>query len=265
MHWNQFKNGREARGFMLDVAKKIRENELDLGRKHYALTLSLGVLSAIFCDVGRIVAIEFGVGTGGGLLDLCKAAEFFRRETGMSIEVYGFDNATGLPDSSDYRDHQELWRKGNFRLPDSSALSAKLPDYAHLVIGDIADTLSIAEEKLGDDNKLGFVAVDVDYYSSALSCLKLLKGDVSLYMPVVPMYFDDFMKSNLTSNSWCGEALAISEFNRDNAMRKIEANSFFNNGAWLRPYNACHILDHPLRSGAQPCRPGFSLLDLMFV
>jgi hypothetical protein len=264
MLWNQYKDGRGVINSFREIAKRIREGELDLGRKQYALTLSVGVASAIFCNVGKVVAVEFGVGGGAGLLDLCKAAQFFREEFGTEIEVYGLDNATGLPEATDYRDHPELWHKGQFLLRDPDQLRAKLPPYAKLVVGDVADTTALFKEVLGRDSPLGFVSVDVDYYSSTVPCLEILRQDVSCYLPIVPMYFDDLMKHHVTYNSWSGESLAIKEFNRDNSLRKIEANEFFNTTVKVRPYHACHILDHPLRTGFEKPRSGFGLLDLHF-
>lgn len=114
------------------------------------------------------------------------------------------------------------------------------------------------------DIKIGFVSVDVDYHSSATSCLSVLEYGTSCYMPAVPMYFDDFMTDCLTANSWCGEALAIREFNEAPALRKIEPNPFFDTANRWRPYHACHILDHPLRSGKMKLRNGFHLIHCSF-
>jgi hypothetical protein len=262
MNWQDFSNGNEARSHMAAIAARIRTGELDLGRKHYALTLSLGVLAAIFCNVGRIVAVEFGVGAGDGLLQLCKAADFFRRELRFEIDVYGLDNATGLPPPADYRDHPELWQQGQFRLPDTAGLRARLPDYAKLIIGDVADTTRMFAEILHPQCLLGFVSIDVDYYSSTKPCLDILRHDASCYPPAVPMYFDDLMRGHLTYSAWCGEPLAIAEFNRDNEFRKIEANPVFNNGHPIRPFHACQVLDNPFRTGAQCFRKRFGMLNL---
>jgi hypothetical protein len=262
MNWQDFTDGREARSFMAATAAAVRTGELDLGRKYYALTLSLGVLSAIFCNVGRIVAVEFGVGAGDGLLHLCKAADYFRRELGFEIDVYGLDNATGLPPPADYRDHPELWQRGQFLLPDTVALQARLPDYAKLIIGDVADTTSMFADILSPQCLLGFVSIDVDYYSSTKPCLDILRHEAACYPPAVPMYFDDLMRNNLTYSAWCGEPLAIAEFNRDNEFRKIEANPVFKTGNAIRPFHACQVLDNPFRTGALSLRKGFSMLNL---
>jgi hypothetical protein len=262
MNWQDFSDGIEAQSFMAETAARIRARELDLGRRDYALTLSLGVLAAIFCNVGHIVAVEFGVGAGHGLLHLCKAADYFRRELGFEIDVYGLDNATGLPAPADYRDHPELWEKGQFRQRDTAGLRARLPDFAKLIIGDVADTTSMFADILNPQCLLGFVSVDVDYYSSTKPCLGILRHDATCYPPAVPMFFDDLMRGHLTYSAWCGEPLAIAEFNRDNEFRKIEANPVFRNGNAIRPFHACQVLDNPFRTGALSFRKGFSMLNL---
>jgi len=265
MTWDKLRTGAEARLFIADIARRIRADQLDLGRKHYALSLAMGVLSAIFCNIGRLAAVEFGVAGGAGLLDLCKAAAFFRAELGMEIDVYGFDNATGLPAPADYRDLPEVWQQGDFLLPDPALLRGKLPPFAHLVIGDIADTRDRFANILGKTRTLGFVSIDVDFYSSAKPCLDILRLDAASYMPAVPMFFDDILPVHLTYNSWVGESLAIAEFNQENALRKIEANPHFNIAAGKRSFHACHVLDSPYRTGERQFRRGFSMRQLTFV
>jgi hypothetical protein len=264
MHWREFGHGKDAVAYMANVAQRIRKSQLDLGRPHYALTLSMGVVSAIFCGVGKIVAVEFGVGGGASLLDLCKAAEFFRNDLGFEIEVYGLDNATGLPRPVDHRDHPELWHTGMYMMRDAEALRAKLPPFAHLLIGDVADTTPMLRNVLGRESPLGFVAIDVDYYSSAMPCLNILLHEPSCYLPAVPMYFDDLMSNLLTFNAWCGEAWAITVFNAFSESRKIQENRLFNTMHPIRPFHSCQILDHPLRTGREPVRKDFSFLHLQF-
>jgi hypothetical protein len=262
MKWHEFTNGPAALEYFSDVARQIRAGDLDLGRKHYALSLSMGILSAIICNVGKITAIEFGVGGGRGLLDLCKAASFFRQELDIDIDVYGLDNATGLPDPKDYRDHPEIWQKGEYLMRDPAVLRSKLPGFARLVIGDVSETTAMFRDILSETNALGFVSIDVDFYSSAVACLDILTLDPSCYMAAVPMHFDDFMLGNLTSNSWCGERLAITEFNAAHEFRKIEEKRSFNYHGGGASFHACHILDSAYRTAAKTLRPGFSMMQL---
>ncbi len=228
--------------------------EPKLGRFAYARNLAIAVHEAIHCNYGKIVAIEFGVANGVGLLELCTAAKFFREQTGVEILVAGFDTATGLPAPADYRDHPELWRESGFAMGDPDVLRAKLPDFARLVIGDIGDTVSGFVDEL-DDARIGFVSIDVDYYSSTKKAFQIFTHNPEIYLPVIPMYFDD-LTGALVYNPWCGERLAISEFNEAQRFRKIAPNTSYR----IPPVEACyalHVLDHPMRTGQQ--RPRFPL------
>jgi hypothetical protein len=65
------------------------------------------------------------------------------------------------------------------------------------------------------------------------------------------MYIDDIALER--HNPWCGEWLAISEFNHDHKMRKIAKDEFlvtrrlFKHAKWIRHMYVCHVLDHPDR------------------
>ena len=123
---------------------------LILGRRHYAHCVAVAVLEGIICGSQSISIAEFGIAKGAGLLDLCKAAKFFREEFEYDIRVLGFDNGTGLPAPVDYRDHPEMWVKGQFGLHhDIEPLRQQLPDFARLVIEDVGDTVVRRPSRFG--------------------------------------------------------------------------------------------------------------------
>ena len=95
----------------------------------------------------------------------------------MSIRVLGFDNGTGLPAPVDYRDHPEMWVKGQFGLHhDIEPLRQQLPDFARLVIEDVGDTVADVHQDLAEA-PLGFGAIDVDFYSSTKRLMPLFEFD----------------------------------------------------------------------------------------
>jgi hypothetical protein len=247
-HWQDFKSGVELRKHFQDISDAIRSRTLDIGRPQYATSLAVGVWEAICCGYGEIAAVEMGVAGGNGLLSLCQASTFFRDTMGIDIQVYGFDNAAGLPAPVDYRDHPELWHEGQFVLRDPAALREKLPSFAELIIGDIAETVVAFEETLRR-RKLAFVAIDVDFYSSAKACFGMLEWAPECYLPVVPFYFDD-MEESFVFNNWCGEELAINEFNDAHRWRKFQRYTRFR----IRHFFGLHVLDHKIRSGAEKPR-----------
>ncbi len=234
-----------------ELAKAIRHRTLDLGKVSYSVPILMGAMEAVCCGHNRLTAVEMGVASGGGLLSLCKAAAYFRKEFGVDIRVIGFDNATGLPPPLDFRDHPELWGRGEFLMPDVDALRAQLPDFASLIIGDIADTVDSVRDKLVS-HPLGFMSVDVDFYTSTISCLRMLEYQPECYLPAVPMYFDD-LEAFITNSDWSGEPLAIAEFNAAHPSRKLQRHHESKTARFF----TLQVLDHPLRLGLQ--QPRFPL------
>jgi hypothetical protein len=237
------------------LGRSIRAGEVDLGRQYYALTLAHGILQAIMCGYDKLSAVELGVGHGDGLFDLCKAAGYFRDLFRIDIQVWGLDNATGLPPATGYKDHPEIWQAGQFRMPNPDAVRAALPPFGHLLIGDVGATL---EEFFAASTgmRLGFVAIDLDFYSSTKKALPLLAGHPQRYVPIVPVYVDD-VNVLLSYNPWCGEAAAIAEFNEAQKLRKIEAKPQFQ----IRNFHVCHVFDHPIRAGMVKPRLPFEITE----
>ena len=227
------------------VREEVRNGNLDIGRKHYVLSLLLAVEQAQHSGYDKIVAIEFGVGAGHGLLSLVQAAEYCRTTFNINIEVYGFDSFEGLPLLWGYKDHPEIWSAGQFIEPDIDGLIAKLPSWCHLIVGNIEETINNFTENFWQLNaKIGFVSVDVDLYHSTVFALKIFEMLPDLYLPAVPTYFDD-VNILITMSKYAGEMLAISEFNKMHVLRKIEERPNFR----IDNFFVCHIFDHPMRTG----------------
>lgn len=164
-------------------------------------------------------AIEFGVAGGAGLVVLQDEAAAVEKETGIRIQVYGFDmGPEGLPPFiGDHRDHPDWWQPGDFPM-DVAALQARLTARTALVLGNVRDTAAsfVADY---DPAPVGFVAVDVDLYSSTRDCLQVFR-DAHRMLWHVPMYFDDI--EFLCNSRWGGELAAIEEFNDTSDHVKID-------------------------------------------
>lgn len=228
------------------LGRQIREGMFPCVRQEYALTLAHSVRLAQCSGIDRITAIELGVAGGRSLLDLCDIADRYTRIFGVKIDIVGFDIAYGMPSAADYRDHPEVWHTGQFDVhSETEELKKKLNGRAELIIGNVSET--IPEFIAGFGNRvLGFVAVDLDQYSGTRDSLPLFKMPAENYLPAVPMYVDD-MNTGITYNPWCGEALAIREFNELNTKRKIEEKHVL----WgIQNFHVLHLFDHPMRTGA---------------
>jgi hypothetical protein len=232
--------------------------EFDLEmRPHNAYGLLKAADIAKKCGITEITALEFGVAAGAGLMNMARIAQRVEAATGVRIHLVGFDSGVGMPPPLDYRDHPEMYFTGDFPMDDGK-LRSLLPENVELVLGELRDTLPawIAENP---QRTIGYIVMDVDYYSSTVEALRILDGKAEKYLPVVVMYFDDIRED--AHNSWCGELLAISEFNARSEWRKIERPEFidqarvFKRATWLRQIFFCHVFDHPTRNTPKAVSP----------
>lgn len=201
-----------------------------------------------------VTVVEFGVAAGGGLLNMAHIAARVQRETGVALHIHGFDTGSGMPPAVDYRDHPELYQEGDFEM-DQVALEAILPPNVTLHIGPLPQRVAEFLDTLGPAAPLGFVSLDVDYYSSTVDALTAFAGPAEKYLPWLVVYVDDI--SLEPHNSKAGQLCAITEFNDRVPIRQLERHAFFEQwrifrrASWIRHIMFLHVLDHERRS--TPC------------
>jgi hypothetical protein len=232
-----------------------REAACQVQRPPFAYGLLKAADVASFFGASRTTVCEFGVAGGAGLLNMIEVADQVTAETGVSFDIFGFDTGSGLTPIHDYRDHPEVWSQGDYPMGDTDALRRKLNGRATLIIGDIAETVDSFVDTLSPQSPLGFISVDVDIYTSSTHVLKVLLGPAGCYNPAVSVYFDDV--SHFFANRYCGELLAIEEFNASHPNRKLDSDRSCRHVgiAWYTQMYACHILDHEARSRINTSRP----------
>lgn len=227
-------------------------------RQHNAYGILKAADRAKRLGVEGLSIIEFGVAAGAGLMNMANLARKVTAVTGVQIDVYGFDTGRGMPPARDYRDHPDLYQEGDFPM-DFERLSKALPGNSRLFIGDTTANLKRFLETLSPQFPVGYVVVDVDYYSSTAEVLKVFEDDPRKYLPTTLVFLDDIWLDE--NNSFCGELLAVQEFNRDHPHRKIEHHPFlekkriFRRAQWVRQMYQLHMLDHPTRFSPTP-QPG---------
>jgi len=221
-------------------------------RQNHAFALFDATEFAIQRNIKKITVIEFGVSTGGGLMNICKICEKLSKIYPVEFQIFGFDTGEGMPAPIDYKDHPELYQEGDFRM-DKEKLEKYLPTNCKLIIGDVEKTLSqFLKETDLKNAPIGFISFDLDYYSSTKNAINILTSDPKNYLSRFPIYFDDI--ALWSHNSFCGELLAIKEFNDDNAFRKIVSDRFlrfrrvFQKAEWLEHIYYVHVLDSPERN-----------------
>ena len=219
-------------------------------RQHHAYALLKAADRAKAAGINTISAIEFGVAAGAGLINMQNIARKVTKETGVSFKIYGFDTGKGMPPAIDYRDHPDLYQHGDFPMS-VELLKQHLGKETRLIIGEISDTVGDFLQSLPIHEPIGFVSLDVDYYHSAKDCLRVFDGNPSQYLPTTLIYLDDIELES--HNSYCGELLAIKEFNDAHKYRKIEHHRFLENtrifrkANWIKHIYQLHVLDHATR------------------
>jgi hypothetical protein len=227
-------------------------------RREHAYSLLQAADWARERGLGKLTVVEAGVASGAGLRNMIRIGEKVTAITGVKFEFAGFDTGTGMPPPVDYRDHPEVFRTGDFQMPDVESLRQELPSHARLLLGDVADTIPEFMAGLTPESPIGYIVIDVDYYSSAKAAMEVMKGPSDRYLPLTLVYFDDVGAVVFPwANDWCGERLAIREFNEENAMRKLQHDAFMKYGRvykdsdWLDRMYKLHVLDHPERQGTR--------------
>lgn len=234
----------------LDIGPLALRMRYDIAsRPQYAYGVYSAAMLAQRLGIKAISVFEFGVASGNGLLALESLAEAIEREADVRISVFGFDSGAGMPPPVDYRDLPHVWGEGFYKM-DADALRARLRR-ARLLLGDVAQTIPELMSA-GEMPPVGFVAFDLDYYSSTKAAFKLLEGASSTHLPRVYCYFDDITgPETACMNEHVGELLAIREFNAEHARQKISKieNLWIERAKpayWNEKMYAFHDFDHPL-------------------
>jgi hypothetical protein len=222
-------------------------------RRRYAFALLKAADYAKAQGIRKIHALEFGVAAGAGLVNLAWLARHITRDTGVEIGIVGFDSGTGMPRPTDHRDYPEEFIEGDFPLPDREALQRNLPPGVRVIYGPVGETARGFVETL--DAPIGFVSLDLAYYSSTVDAMQSLLGPADRYLPMTLVYLGAVLIDN--ANPAVGELLAAAEFNRDHPCRQLHPftclrdKRIFKNGMWHNQIYTLHVLDHPKRSGGQ--------------
>lgn len=214
-------------------------------RPQYMAGMLAAADEALQEGVKEISAFEFGVAGGNGLLAMAEIANAVSLETGVRIAVYGFDTGSGLPElTGDYRDYPDHWQPGDYPM-DESALRMRLPANTALVIGNIRETLP--QTLPGIKEPVGFVAVDVDIYSSTRDALWMFSMPSRRMLRRVYMYWDDVDLP--FTHRFAGELLAMEEFNcnqhgvKIDQWRGIRKHRPFPEAGWLDRMYIAHDLE----------------------
>ena len=236
--------------FVFFFGGMIKKIEYDLiPRQPYAFGLNDAFKNAKAENCNEIVIVEFGVASGAGIYNLASIAEKLYEIYNIQYTIYGFDSGQGMPKPIDYRDHPEKYFTGDY--PPENLEGATLPKNVEIIYGNISKTIGTMKDHLSKNKRLGFISIDVDYYSSTIDCLEVLKWEEYNYLSKITCYFDDV--NNIDHNEYCGELLAINEFNKGEYPRRITKMNqlknwrIFKHALWLDQMYYAHVFDSPVR------------------
>lgn len=214
-------------------------------RPQYAYCIYHSALLARSLGHQSMSVVEFGVAGGNGLVNAEYHAARAEAETGVTIEVYGFDTGAGLPKPRDYRDLPYMWRAGFYKM-DRQQLERRLTR-AKVILGDVSETIGSIYKK--GVAPLGCVFHDLDFYSSTIASFAVFDIDSSLRLPRIYNYFDDILGyEDQLYNDFTGERLAIAEYNASHETRKIAKCYHFLTEApfpWHSQIFIHHDFEHP--------------------
>jgi hypothetical protein len=198
------------------VATRMRFDITD--RPAYAYGVHSAAVLAKRLGIAEMSVIEFGVAGGRGLIALERLAAEIGPAVGVHIAVYGFDSGRGMPAPVDFRDLPHVWGEGFYEM-DRDKLRSQLGT-AKLVLGDVATT--VPETLRAGLPPVGFIAFDLDYYSSTKAAFGIFDGPPDTRLPRIYCYFDDISGPEIACmNEYVGELLAINEFNAEHPKQKI--------------------------------------------
>jgi hypothetical protein len=226
----------------------MKNTENSAARPAYTWGVIQGAALAKVLGMKRISVIEFGVAGGCGLIALERIAKAVEKRTNLAIDVFGFDTGAGLPQPQDFRDQPNLWFAGQLPM-NRGKLEAAL-DRARLYLGPVRET---APSFLADNPApIAFVSFDMDLYLSTRDAMTIFQSGYSSLLPRVVLYVDNTFGH--TYNDYCGERLAISEFNACNNRRRIcpiyGLRYFIPRVAftelWPDNMHFVHLFEHPL-------------------
>jgi len=159
----------------------------------------------------------------------------------------GFDSGVGMPCSTSKYDLPYMWHQGQFDMRNSNVIGEL--EKSNLILGPISESIKDFNSS-GVFPPVGAVVFDVDYYTSTLDALSIFAKDPRLFLPRMPLYFDDCIGTELEMHiDFIGERRAIREFNESQDEVKIGQSYYLGTSAskmrWKQKIWYAHLFSHP--------------------
>ena len=179
-------------------------------KPHYESILYEACLEAKKLKINQVSVIELGVAGGNGIISLEKYKKKIEKVLDISINIYGFDTGSGLPESVKDEDLPFFWKSNMYKI-DRDALEKRIN--SKIFYGDVKNTVDdfIKINK----NKICCIFFDLDLYTSTINFLNQIPKIKDHLLPRVLCYFDDVYVPENYINQFNGVFKAIDEFNKN--------------------------------------------------
>jgi len=126
---------------------------------------------------------------------------------------------------------------------DVVALRAKL-NQSELILGDVAETTTTFFKNY-NPSPIGFIAFDLDYYSSTKSAFNIFKNTQDLFLPRVECYMDDVSSFEvLSASTETGVLKAIHDFNNESETKILKKELVSRARHFFARWNDCMYVHH---------------------
>ena len=178
-------------------------------KPHYESILYEACLEAKKLKINQVSVIELGVAGGNGIVSLEKYKRKIEKVLDISINIYGFDTGSGLPESVKDEDLPFFWKSNMYKI-DRDALEKRIN--SKIFYGDVKNTVDdfIKINK----NSICCIFFDLDLYTSTINFLNQIPKIKDHLLPRVLCYFDDVYVFENYINQFNGVFKAIDEFNK---------------------------------------------------
>ena len=179
-------------------------------KPHYESILYEACLEAKKLKINQVSVIELGVAGGNGIVSLEKYKRKIEKVLDISINIYGFDTGSGLPESVKDEDLPFFWKSNMYKI-DRDALEKRIN--SKIFYGDVKNTVDdfIKINK----NNICCIFFDLDLYTSTINFLNQIPKIKDHLLPRVLCYFDDVYVFENYINQFNGVFKAIDEFNKN--------------------------------------------------
>lgn len=206
----------------------------------YAYGIYWSAVQAKRIGLTRITVLEFGVGRGRGLRSMEQITKEVEKELSITIDIYGFDNGTGVPKPSDPRDMGYFWPEGIMHY-DAKETEESLTK-ARVIWGPVEKTVKNFIKNF-EVAPIAFIAMDLSGFRSTKAALEVMNCSEAYRLPRVYFYFNSVCAfETLTQTKQTSELGAINRFNEERTIKILKLENLAGHRHFKDIWNDCYYV-----------------------